>query len=76
MANKAETPSPPPPLPFRMGLHRHLSAGHMVDQVVITKRLFQREVGAITNVVFMVTHFPHHHPLWPSSPHDVNYISN
>lgn len=37
----------------RMGLHQSLTAGEIVDQVVQVRRLFARDVGPITNVVFM-----------------------
>eukprot|EP00271_Cylindrocystis_brebissonii_P012023 TRINITY_DN30067_c0_g1_i1.p1 TRINITY_DN30067_c0_g1~~TRINITY_DN30067_c0_g1_i1.p1 ORF type:complete len:487 (-),score=60.32 TRINITY_DN30067_c0_g1_i1:687-2147(-) len=37
----------------KMGLQKNLSVGQIVDQLVITRRLFEEEVGQITNVVFM-----------------------
>lgn len=37
----------------RMGLKQHLTAAEIVEQAVFARRLFTREVGSITNVVFM-----------------------
>ncbi|KAL6006954.1 hypothetical protein ACLOJK_032450 [Asimina triloba] len=37
----------------RMGLKKHLTAAEIVDQAVFAQRLFSREIGLITNVVFM-----------------------
>ncbi|XP_011086555.1 uncharacterized protein LOC105168251 [Sesamum indicum] len=37
----------------RMGLKRNLSAAEIVEQAVFARRLLSREVGTITNVVFM-----------------------
>lgn len=39
----------------RMGLKRNLSAAEIVEQAVYARRLLSREVGNITNVVFMVS---------------------
>ncbi|XP_031493855.1 uncharacterized protein LOC116259957 [Nymphaea colorata] len=37
----------------RMGLRRHLTADEIVEQAVFVRRLFTKDVGPITNVVFM-----------------------
>ncbi|XP_057528778.1 uncharacterized protein LOC130807544 [Amaranthus tricolor] len=37
----------------RMGLTRHLTTAEIVEQAVFARRLFTKEVGCITNVVFM-----------------------
>eukprot|EP00897_Mesotaenium_endlicherianum_P003061 jgi/Mesen1/2783/ME000170S01902 len=37
----------------KMGLQRNLSAGQIVDQLVQVRRLFTKDVGPITNIVFM-----------------------
>lgn len=37
----------------RMGLRRHLTAAEIIEQAVFARRLLSREVGFITNVVFM-----------------------
>ncbi|XP_021842911.2 uncharacterized protein [Spinacia oleracea] len=37
----------------RMGLTRHLTAAEIVEQAVFARRLFTKEVGSISNVVFM-----------------------
>jgi hypothetical protein len=38
-----------------MGLKRNLSTAEIVEQLVVSCRLFTKDVGAITNVVFMVS---------------------
>ncbi|KAL9246499.1 hypothetical protein vseg_020026 [Gypsophila vaccaria] len=37
----------------RMGLKRNLTSAEIVEQAVFARRLFTKEVGSITNVVFM-----------------------
>ncbi|KAG0461048.1 hypothetical protein HPP92_021030 [Vanilla planifolia] len=37
----------------RMGFRRHLRTSEIVEQAVLSRRLFSREIGSITNVVFM-----------------------
>ncbi|CAN6482806.1 unnamed protein product [Victoria cruziana] len=37
----------------RMGLRRHLTAAEIVEQAVFVRRLLTKDVGPITNVVFM-----------------------
>lgn len=37
-----------------MGLRQNLTPGQIVDQVVQVRRMFTRELGPISNVVFMV----------------------
>ncbi|XP_020523297.1 uncharacterized protein LOC18434828 isoform X1 [Amborella trichopoda] len=37
----------------RMGLRKNLTAAEIVEQAVFARRLFSREIGPITNVVFM-----------------------
>ncbi|KAL1221058.1 hypothetical protein V5N11_024890 [Cardamine amara subsp. amara] len=44
----------------RMGLKRNLTAAEIVEQAVYARRLLSREVGSITNVVFMGMGEPFH----------------
>eukprot|EP01018_Ginkgo_biloba_P013635 Gb_30683 [translate_table: standard] len=44
----------------RMGLKKHLTAAEIVEQVVYARRLFTKEVGPLTNVVFMGMGEPMH----------------
>lgn len=40
---------------YRMGLKRNLTTAEIVEQLVVACRLCTADMGAVTNVVFMVS---------------------